>query len=90
LSLSARTVKDRIERINKEVSNMQIGDINSSNFLSLAINDSTDFTGIAQCCVMTRYITSLGIQEELIELLPLKGQTRRGRYFGKSSGMFKN
>jgi len=75
LPLSARTVKERIINISAEVSDMQLSDINSAEFISLAVDESTDVTDVSQCCVMAKYITFSGVQEELLELLPLKGHT---------------
>lgn len=75
LPLSARTVKERILTMSTEVSNMQIMDINSSEFISIAVDESTDISDMAQCCVMAKYITSSGIREELLDLVTLKGHT---------------
>ncbi|XP_065651232.1 zinc finger BED domain-containing protein 5-like [Hydra vulgaris] len=76
IPLSARTVKERILNIAEEVSNMKIKDIKTAEFLSLAIDEFLDVTDISQCCVMVKYLTASGVQEELLELLPMKGQTR--------------
>ncbi|XP_065642837.1 group II intron-encoded protein LtrA-like [Hydra vulgaris] len=76
IPLSARTVKERILNFAEEISNMKIEDIKTAEFLSLAIDESIDVTDISQCCVMVKYLTVSGVQEELVELLSMKGQTR--------------
>ncbi|XP_065650709.1 SCAN domain-containing protein 3-like [Hydra vulgaris] len=76
IPLSARTMKEQILNNAEEVSNIQIEDIKRAEFLSLAIDEPVDVTDITQCCVMVKYLTASGLQEELLELLPMKGQTR--------------
>ncbi|XP_065658526.1 uncharacterized protein LOC136083045 [Hydra vulgaris] len=76
IPLSARTVKKRILNIAEEISNMKIEDIKTAEFLSLATDESVNVTGISQCCERVKYLTAFGVQEELLKLLPMKGQTR--------------
>jgi len=64
LPISVRTVKERILNISEEVSYILIVDINSAEFISIAVDESTDICDITQCCIMVKYITSSGIHEE--------------------------
>ncbi|XP_065662959.1 zinc finger BED domain-containing protein 5-like [Hydra vulgaris] len=66
IPLSARTVKERILNNAEEVSNMKIEDVKTAEFLSLAIDKSVDVTDISQCCVMVKYLTAIGVQEEAL------------------------
>ncbi|XP_065664734.1 general transcription factor II-I repeat domain-containing protein 2B-like [Hydra vulgaris] len=68
IPLSARTVKERILNIAEEVSNMKIENIKRLNFCPWLL--------IMMAVVMVKYLTASGVQEKLLELLPMKGQMR--------------
>ncbi|XP_020795560.2 general transcription factor II-I repeat domain-containing protein 2A-like [Boleophthalmus pectinirostris] len=61
------------------ISSKQIDDINSAQAFSIACDESTDVNDVAQTALLCRYVNSDGLQEELIELIPLKGQMQ-GQY----------
>ncbi|KAL3976511.1 testis-expressed sequence 12 protein [Sarotherodon galilaeus] len=54
----------------------QIDDINSAQAFSIACDESSDVNDVEQTALLCRYVNCDGPQEELIELIPLKGQTR--------------
>ncbi|KAM4702061.1 general transcription factor II-I repeat domain-containing protein 2B-like [Discoglossus pictus] len=60
----------------ENISKQQIQDINSAVAYSIACDESKDKGDIEQIALFCRYVNSLGPQEELIELIPLKDQTR--------------
>ncbi len=70
MPLSAKTVKDRTIKLR------QITDINSAPAYSIACDESKDVSDIEQIVLLCRYVNSAGPQEEIIEVTPLKGQTR--------------
>ena len=76
MPLSAKTVKDRTSRMADDITKQQIKDINSAVAYSIACDESKDKSDIEQIALFCRYVNSAGPQEELIELIPLKGQTR--------------
>lgn len=74
--LSAKTIHDRTIRMAENVTAQQVDDIKSASAFSLACDESCDLKDIAQLSLLGRYVSSRGVQEELLALLPLKGQTR--------------
>ncbi|XP_060788258.1 general transcription factor II-I repeat domain-containing protein 2-like [Neoarius graeffei] len=76
MPLSAKTVKDRANKMANNITDQQIKDINSAPAYSIACDESCDVTDIEQTAVLCRYVNSDGPQEEMIGLMPLKGQTR--------------
>uniref|UniRef100_A0A674PAJ3 General transcription factor II-I repeat domain-containing protein 2A-like n=2 Tax=Takifugu rubripes TaxID=31033 RepID=A0A674PAJ3_TAKRU len=76
MPLSAKTVKDRTIKMAANISSKQIDDINSAQAFSIACDESSDVNDIEQIALLCRYANANGPQEELIELIPLKGQTR--------------
>ncbi|XP_059819303.1 general transcription factor II-I repeat domain-containing protein 2-like [Hypanus sabinus] len=76
MPLSAKTVKDRTIKMAEDITSQQIEDINSAVAYSIACDESKDKGDIEQIALFCRYVNSAGPQEELIELIPLKEQTR--------------
>lgn len=74
MPLSAKTV--RTIKMAENVTKQQINDINSATAYSIACDESKDKSDIEQIELFCRYVNSAGPQEELIELIPLKCQTR--------------
>uniref|UniRef100_A0A8C1I0R4 HAT C-terminal dimerisation domain-containing protein n=1 Tax=Cyprinus carpio carpio TaxID=630221 RepID=A0A8C1I0R4_CYPCA len=75
MPLSAKTVKERAIKMAGNITNQQIKDINSAPAYSIACDESCDVIDIEQAALLCRYVNSDGPQEEMIELIPLKGQT---------------
>lgn len=76
IPLSATTVRDRSVRMAENITEQQLNDLKSSPVFSLACDESCDVKNIAQLTLIGRYVSSTGVHEELLGLLPLKGQTR--------------
>ena len=76
MPLSAKTVEDRTIRMANNISSQQISDINSAPGYSIACDGSKDISDVEQISLFCRYVNSTGLKEELIEIIPLKGQTR--------------
>ena len=76
MPLSAKTLKDRAIKMATNITSQQIYDINSSPAYSIACDESSDVNDIEQTALLCRYMNNDGPQEEMIELIPLKGQTR--------------
>ena len=76
MPLSAKLVQDRTSKMAQDITKQQIKDINSAVAYSIACDESKDKSYIEHRALFCRYANSAGPQEELIELIPLKGQTR--------------
>ena len=76
MSLSAKTVKDRIIKMAENITKQQIKDINSAATYSIACDVSEGKNDIEQIVLFCRYVNSAKPQEEMVELIPLKCQTR--------------
>ena len=78
MPLSAKTVKDRTIKMAENITKQQIKDINSAAAYLIACDESKDKSDFEQIALFCRYVNSAGPQEEMVELIPLKGQTRGG------------
>jgi len=76
LSLSRKTVVNRVQNISEHFFNKLIADVKKSNGFSLALDESTDNRDIAQLSVFVRfYLDGCGFVEELLTVLPLESKT---------------
>ena len=66
-----------------------ISDLNQANYFSLAVDESTDNTDVAQMCVFVRYFDGTVFREDLLALIPLEGNTTGEIIFNKLSELFK-
>ncbi|GFT58527.1 general transcription factor II-I repeat domain-containing protein 2A [Trichonephila clavipes] len=69
--LSRNTMKDRILKLAKNVTDQQKNDINSAPFISLCLDESIDITKSARLAVFARYCGGNIIKEELIAITSL-------------------
>uniref|UniRef100_A0A3B3Y521 SPIN-DOC-like zinc-finger domain-containing protein n=1 Tax=Poecilia mexicana TaxID=48701 RepID=A0A3B3Y521_9TELE len=76
MPLSARTVHDRTIMMANQVEETQVKDINAAPFFSLALDESTDVSHLAQFSVIARYAAGDTLREESLAVLPIKGSTR--------------
>lgn len=76
LQLSDSTIMRRIEDIGKDVSDQLTADLSAAPCFSIAVDESTDVTDVAQLCVWVRFPKENSFREEMLCLLPLLGQTR--------------
>ena len=67
IQFSARTVTRRIENLANYVKVQLDNDLSAAQFISIALDESTDVTGSAQPCVFVRFITADSvIREEML------------------------
>uniref|UniRef100_A0A8C5PAV1 HAT C-terminal dimerisation domain-containing protein n=1 Tax=Leptobrachium leishanense TaxID=445787 RepID=A0A8C5PAV1_9ANUR len=76
LPLSAKTVKDRTAKMSSNITNQQVDDLKVVSALLIAVDESCDLNDTAQVSLFVRFMSATGPKEELLGLLPLKGQTR--------------
>ena len=76
ISLSARTIARRADMLSSNIKDQLDEDIRKSEFVSLALDESTDITGSAQLCIFIRYVFENSImKEELLDMVPLPKTT---------------
>uniref|UniRef100_A0A671LBA9 Uncharacterized protein n=1 Tax=Sinocyclocheilus anshuiensis TaxID=1608454 RepID=A0A671LBA9_9TELE len=68
-----RTVHDRAVKMASEIERVQINDITSADFFSLALDESTDICNTAQLSIVGRYVSGDIIREAI---LPMKLTTK--------------
>lgn len=76
MPLSAKTVRERAIKMAGNITDQQIKEINLAPAYSIACDESCDVIDIEQTALLCRYVNSDAPQEEIIQLIPLKGQTR--------------
>ncbi|XP_075210344.1 protein FAM200C-like [Lycorma delicatula] len=62
--------------MSSNITNQQIEDLKSASTLSIAVDKTCDINDTAQVSLFVRFISTTGPKEELLGLLPLKGQRR--------------
>ncbi|CAL9706387.1 unnamed protein product [Knipowitschia caucasica] len=91
MPLSARTAVRRIEALSSDIHGKITRALHKADHYSLAIDESTDTTDVAQMCVYVQYFDdkSVSFQEELLFLIPLEGQTTGDILFAKLEEQFR-
>uniref|UniRef100_UPI00358DDDAA SCAN domain-containing protein 3-like n=1 Tax=Myxine glutinosa TaxID=7769 RepID=UPI00358DDDAA len=87
--LSARSTTRRIEALSDAVQGVIIEGLSQANYFSLAIDESTDNTDVAQLCVYVRYVDGKVFREELLSLILLEGHTTGDIIFTKLEELFR-
>ncbi|CAN7940767.1 unnamed protein product [Ixodes hexagonus] len=76
ISLSPKTVAERINEISENIEKGLINRCHEFEAFSIAVDESTDITDNAQCAIFVRGIDkNLNVTEELLDLIPMKGTT---------------
>ena len=77
IPLSADTATRRVTSCVSNIDNQLREVLQKSEAMSLAIDESTDISDVAQLCIFVRSVSSdFDITEELLDVVPLEGQTR--------------
>ena len=76
VSLSAATVKRRILDMSHDVLEQIIGQVNTSPFYAIQLDESTDIAGLPQLSLFIRYISNGEVLEELLFCKALQLHTR--------------
>ena len=75
-SLSPNTVATRVTELAADVEKQLLATAKNFEAFSIALDESTDVSGTAQCAVFIRGVDcSLNVTEEFLELIPLKSTT---------------
>lgn len=76
LQLYDSTIMRQMEDIRKDIRDQLLADLRAAPCCSIAVDESTDVTDVAQLCTWVRFPKENSFQEEMLCLLPLHGQTR--------------
>lgn len=87
--LSARSATRHIDALSDAVQGVIINGLSQANYFSLAIDESTDSTDVAQMCVYVRYFDGEEFREEMLSLIPLEGHTTGDITFTKLEELFR-
>lgn len=73
--LSDISAPRRVELLAKDVSSKLLENLKKADILSIAVDESTDCTDMAQLCIYVRFFDGVCFQEELLGLIPLEEHT---------------
>lgn len=76
LQLSDSTLTRRMEDIRKDLCDQLLAGLRAAPCFSMAVDESTDITDVAQLCVGVRFPKENSFRGEMLSFLPLHGQTR--------------
>lgn len=76
LQLSDSTITRRMEDIGKDLCDQLSAGLRAVPCFSIAVDESTEITDVAQLCVVVRFPKENYFRGEMLSLLPLHGQTR--------------
>ncbi|XP_050532646.1 zinc finger BED domain-containing protein 5-like [Daktulosphaira vitifoliae] len=76
LQLSRNTVKERILKMTVNISDQLQSDINSCNFFSICLDETTDIKSSARLAVFARFSNGNEMREELLKLADIPERTR--------------
>ncbi|XP_056284884.1 SCAN domain-containing protein 3-like [Pseudoliparis swirei] len=76
--LSDTSTLRRLELLATDVEGKLLENLRKAEFMSLAVDESTDCTDMAQLCIYVRFYDGVRVREELLGLVPLEGHTTDG------------
>lgn len=76
LQLSRNTVKDRILKMSANISDQLYNDINSCDYISICLDETTDIKSSARLAIIARFPKKNEMQEELLKLANIPARTR--------------
>ncbi|KAK0153161.1 General transcription factor II-I repeat domain-containing protein 2 [Merluccius polli] len=87
ISLSRNTIANRVEDLSRDLGSQMHDKIKSFIAFSVAIDESTNVTDVAQLCIFIRGVDdTLAITEEFLELVPMKDTTTADDIFSSLVG----
>lgn len=73
--LSDTSTLRRLELLATDVEGKLLENLRKAEFMSIAVDESTDCTDMAQLCIYVRFYDGVRVREELLGLVPLEGHT---------------
>ena len=86
--ISDTTTLRRVELLAKDVSGKLLENLRKAEFISIAVDESTDCTDMAQLCIYVRFFDGVCFREELLGLIPWEGHTTGEVIFQKIVSFF--
>ena len=86
--LSDTSILRRVELLAKDVSGKLFENVRKAEYISIAVDESTDCTDMAQLCIYVRFFDGVRFREELLGLIPLEGHTTGEVIFQKIVSFF--
>lgn len=90
IPLSDTTAGRRVDLLATDVFDTLLARLRNAEFLSLAVDESTDNQDVAQLCLYVRFQDGDCFKEELLGLIPLEGRTTGEILFEKIVAFFKD
>ncbi len=87
--LSDTSTLRRVELLRKDVSRKLLENLKKADVMSIAVDESTDCTDMAQLCIYVRFHDRIRFREELLGLIPLEGHATGEVMFQKIVAFFK-
>ncbi len=87
--LSDTSTLHRMELLAKDVSRKLLENLKKADVMSIAVDESTDCTDMAQLYIYVRFHDRIRFREELLGLIPLEGHTTGEVMFQKIVAFFK-
>ncbi|KAL7634403.1 UNVERIFIED_CONTAM: hypothetical protein RMT77_014780 [Armadillidium vulgare] len=81
LSVSRKTVKDKILKLEKNTSEQLTKDLSSCKFFSICVDQSTDITSSARLAIFSRFCRGDEVCEEMVSLVTLPERTTGGEIY---------
>ena len=76
ISLSRNTIAERVDELSENIHGQLKDKVKSFTAFSIAIDESTDISDVAQLAVFIRGVDkNMQVTEEFVELVPMKGTT---------------
>lgn len=73
--LSDTSTLRRVDLLAKDVCEKLLDNLRKAEFMSIAVDESTDATDVAQLCIYVRFYDGVCFREELLGLIPLERHT---------------
>uniref|UniRef100_A0A671WXQ4 DUF4371 domain-containing protein n=1 Tax=Sparus aurata TaxID=8175 RepID=A0A671WXQ4_SPAAU len=86
--LSDTSTLRRVELLAKDVSRQLLDNLKKTDVMSIAVDESTDCTDMAQLCIYVRFHDGVHFREELVGLIPMEGHTTGEAIFQKIDAFF--
>ncbi|XP_025203226.1 zinc finger BED domain-containing protein 5-like [Melanaphis sacchari] len=86
LQLSRNTIKERILKMTVNISDQLQSDINSCDFFSICLDETTDIKSSARLAIFSRFSNGNEMREELLKLANIPERTRGTDLFEKHVG----
>ncbi|XP_054592747.2 SCAN domain-containing protein 3-like [Nothobranchius furzeri] len=89
IPLSDTTTARRVDALATDVSDTLLDQLRKADFISLAVDESTDNSDVAQLCMFVRFYDGHGFKEGILGLIPLEGHTTGEILFQKIVDFFR-